>query len=822
MGGGQNLVSSHSRYGIMKQKDIGYFKPIKIGILTLLLIFNFSRLNGQQIAIPPGSGGTQVNATSRPSIPPVKIRPIVLDLCNNTKHIYFKVSFDGDRMRQSHVQQVKFTLRKYGISYGTQTVSIDYGFIAGGGEGHTGGTTLKRDTLPWSTEFPDYIDLEFYNIINVDDDIEMEIKYYDQYNVLLSKVMLQVPLTKDEGIVDVTDHLGGWIDAYMDQGVVAGGLMTWFCGKEISQIELVAFFKDYFGWSEEQICNFVQQYNLFTSISSGSANVNISYYGILCTILEDWQSRIIEGGGGEDDENECLCKIIRTSADALNIDVPTKSLENDCKDYEPALFENHYLPGKWEGNDDDMLLLSGKMGAAKGEIFYAYVDGCDVLPDGDGFRSNKQGGGLLRFRSVCVDPATLSIPEYECKNCKKEIEFNYSYSSVGEIYAKEWNNLFCDEKIGVTMEEFAVLIIENNGQTSIADSLGYKLVAECDGDEGWNLDSLINKGEVLYNTIKDISGIGGYIDAAKVVVNVVKEVIKPGCSTISITNKSMGGTKVYVLNPGQRFSAVLYSDASYKARGQSSAMGWASILSDYYMTAVLKTIPDSTGSVPDYCTCEAIASYTWGSMDGHQPSSKRPRDTDKSARWPDFAGVYNNPSLGETGIKQLIGSFIGTAGEWGDKFDKAGCCAVVIPCHADCVYLLGCDEDQHHTPQEKILIEPLKSRDVLTIGIQNPIIVDTVAMRHAQNLSRMIHLYPNPATNELNIRFNTDTNDLFISYVEIYDILGRRVLVQKIDESLSKQNILTIQVDQTISSGQYFVRSVLSDGSSIVHPFVKL
>lgn len=818
--GGQNIEFCNFPNYFMKRKGTGNFKFIMTGFLTLLLFFYFSGLNGQQTATPPGSGGTQGNAAPGLGVPPVKIRPIVLDLCNSIKHVYFKVSFDGDRMRQSHVRQVQFTLRKYGITIGTQTVSIDYGFLTGGEEGQFGGTTLKRDTFPWSTEFPDYIDLEFYNIINVDDDIEMEIKYYDQYSVFISEVILQVPLTKDEGIVDVTDHLGGWIDAYMDQGVVAGGLMTWFCGKEISQIELVAFFKDYFGWSEVQICNFVQQFNLFTSISSGSINVNNTHYGILCTILDDWQ-RNITGGGGGGGENDCLCKMIRTTADALSIGVKTKSLDNDCKEYTPELFERHYLSGGWNhGNDDDMLLLSGKMGAAKGEIFYAYVDGCDALPDGDGLRSGYDGYGRLTFRSVCVDPSTLAIPAYACKNCTKEIEFQYNYISVGQVYAKEWDNIVCDEQVGITVEEFAVLVIENNGETTIADSTGYKLLAECDGESGWNLDSLINKGEGLYNAIKNLSGVSSYFDAAKLVANVISGIVKPGCAQIGNGRGEMGGTKIYILNPGQRFTAVLYSESTYKARGESAVMGWASVLSDYYMTAVLKTIPDSTGSVPDYCTCEAIASYTWGSMDGQQPSSRRPRDKDKSSRWPDFAGVYNYPPLGETDIKQLIGSFIGTAGEWGDKFDKAGCCAVVIPCHADCVYILGCDEDEQLSPPEKIVIEPLESIDVLSIGVQKPIIMDTVSMRHAQNLSRRLHLYPNPATNELNITFDSNAKDLIVSYIEMYDILGRRVKFQKMQESFLHQNASTIQVGDLIS-GQYFVRSVLSDGSSIVHPFIK-
>lgn len=422
-----------------------------------------------------------------------------------------------------------------------------------------------------------------------------------------------------------------------------------------------------------------------------------------------------------------------------------------------------------------------------------------------------------------MNSATLAIPEYECKNCKKEIEFQYNYISVGKVYSKEWNNIVpgCDEKVGITVEDFAVLVIENNGETSIADSTGYKLLAECDSNSGWNLDSLINKGEGLYNAIKNLSGVSSYFDAAKLVANVISGIVKPGCAQIGNGRGEMGGTKIYVLNPGQRFTAVLYSESAYKARGQSSVMGWATILSDYYMSAVLKTIPDSTGSVPDYCTCESIASYTWGSMDGHQPSLKRPRDKDKSARWPNFAGVYNYPPLGETDIKQLIGSFIGTAGEWGDKFDKAGCCSVVIPCHADCVYILGCDEEEQLSPPEKIIIEPLESINVLSIVVQKPIIMDTVAMRHAQNLSRRIHLYPNPASNELNITFDSNARNLFISYIEVYDILGRRLMINMNQETMLQKNKLTINVDD-ILSGQYFVRSVFSDGSSIVHPFMKL
>lgn len=816
----------------VERKGLSNFKLVLTGFLVLMLFFNFNVLNGQHTA-PSGSGsGTQTSATSGTGIPIVKIRPVVLDLCNNIKHVYFKVSFNGDHMSQSNVRQVQFTLRKHGVTYGTQAVTIGYLTGTGGGEGSFGETTTKRDTFPWSTEYPDYIDLEFYNIINVDDDIELVIKYYNQYNVFISEVNLLIPFTKEEGIVDVTDHLGAWIDRYMDQGTAAGGLMTSFCGKEISQIELVAFFKDYFGWSEVQICNFVQQFNLFTSISSGSVNVYNTHFGILCTILEDWQS-IITGDGG--DEEECHCKLIRTDSDAGLVGYNYLTVSDGCKNYNQKLYEKHFLPGSWTGNDDDdLLLLSGRMGAAKGEIFYAYTDGCEDLPkindDGDnGIQNPQEGYGYIKFKSLCIDPLSASIPVHNCMDCKKEINLMYNYSSYGHTYARKGSHIcgiFRNNRMGVTMEEFAALVIDNNKETKIEDQMGYKLVVDCNAKSEWGLDSILNTGKKFYEIVKDLSGIGSYVDAALIIGNVIGAIIDAQCEQISFKSKKMEGTKTYILNPGERFSATLFSQSVYRARGALSGTAWATNLSDYFLTAVVKTIPDtSTYRIAPYCVCETIATYSWGSLGDQLPSGKRPRDRDKTQYWPEFDDMYKQAphSIGE--IKGIIGSFIGLESgvqDWKGKFENAGCCAVIVPCHADCVYIIDCGSE---APEEQgrpdIGIRQISQLNVETLkSISQKIDSNDPVVLRAIETSKSVKVYPNPGQGKFVVEIVPNSFKQVATGWEVFDMTGQKIISE---QGFNKGNLNRHEIDlENNVAGQYIIRVIFEDGTYTLHKVIKL
>lgn len=812
MGGQNYILKKRFLFEVLLKPQIKAFSWLLLLAIGLFPTIQYA----QPINLNQDSTSTIITVPD----PNLQTQVVSLDLCDSLKHIYIRTNYNLQYFKQRSIKTIRIGLKDRSNIFIYHNIPIDSlgSTISGGGDTNNGTNANTNSTATNSDK--GFFELEWYNV-HAGSEVYMDIQLINTSNTIIYSNSQVLNLHKEKGIIDVTDHLGDIIDQFMIQHDTS--IMTYFCGKRISQIELLAFFKDYFNLSDQQMCDIIRIHNISMGSQITGTTTGIVYdfiTTITCIILNDWEQNI-KGGGGGNNDNECLCNMIRTKADALSVDPIPALTQDNCKTYTPQPFENHYLTGKWLGNDEDLLLLGGKMGAAKGEIFYLYADGCDKIPDVETVRATPEGYGMITFRSVCVDPATLAIPEYLCKNCKKEIELTYKYSSIGEAFAKEWDNVFCDEKVGVTLEEFATLIIENNGQTSIADSLGYKMVATCDANAGWNLDSLINNGEGLYNAIENISGISGYIEAAKVVAGVIKNVIQVGCSDLKIQQRSMGGSKIYILNPGQRFRAMLYSDATYKGKGQSSVMAWAKVLSAYYISAVLKTIPDSTGSVPDYCECEAIAAYTWGSMDGFTPSAKRPRDKDKQSRWPDFAGVYDNPPMGAYGIKQLIGSFIGTAGEWGDKFENAGCCAVVIPCHADCVYITGCPESTPIHDKEYINIEAIENiNNTYVRSSSKRHQSDEDLRRQIELLRTSVEIYPNPSSDIVNIRFHLLDAYRTIKSIEMYNTNGVRLYEHSF---VPGQPVSLYQVDiAPYESGMYFIRTVFSDTSSTIHRFVKL
>ena len=729
-----------------------------------------------------------------------------LKLCDSTYHIYFKVDIDSLAIQNEteiwvYPKNLKSQLKRFNKLKGVSS-----------------------------------IEMEFYNLTASEDFVEIMLETKNTSNEKNHLMELKVPLVNDEGIVDVTTNMGAEIDSFMNTKDTS--MFVFFCGKRISVIELLSFFTDYLDLTPEQTCEMIRIHNEYAETRLDSTrqdtSVSVNVTPKLCSVLKKWQEYILNPPQNNPPAGLCKCKLVRTKADAANIGVASVSLENDCKNYNPVIFQDHYLPGKWNGNDDDLMLLSGKMGAAKGEMLYLYVDGADNIPDIKKIVSPKEGYGLLTFRSVCVDPAALVISVDNCPDCKKEIELQYKYSSRGTAYAWEGNNLFGNEKISLTLEEFATMIVANNGLVEVLDTLGYKLTVECDANGGWNMDTLLNKGLGLYNAIKDLSDVASVVNAAQLVVTIISNVIKPGCQQLHTENQQMSGTKTYTLMPGQRFTALLYSDSHFRGRGQSSVMGYASILSDYYITAVLKSIPDENGKVPEYCECEAIASYVWGSLDGHTPPDKKPRDKDKKHLWPDFDDMFNYPPLGEGDIKQLIGSFIGTAAEWGDLFQNAGCCSVVIPCHADCVYLrlgAGCNADDF--PWSGKLADIVINSDVKT-EIKDAVLPDQPVnktkesanavnekyINFAQTYGKDLYIFPNPAQEALFYSYRGKDLKVFPTSVSLFDLSGK--MIYHYDDFECKDNC-TFHIDiDNLGKGTYILKSIFNDKNVIYNRFIKI
>jgi hypothetical protein len=547
-----------------------------------------------------------------------------------------------------------------------------------------------------------------------------------------------------------------------------------------------------------------------------------------CMILDKWQQAL----RNPPPPHKCKCKIIRTHGSAINTGIENEDYSAGYTTYKPILDAYHYLPGGFSGDDDDVILYYGKMGAAKSELLNVHGDGPNAYSFNT-IQNVSSGFSMVSMRNVCVDPSTLYVNTSECPGCQKRIELIYGYDTYGDIEVNDRLNLLFGTRIFITTEEFASLAVAINGDAAIVDTTGFKLVAECDKDDDWNLDSLLISAKNVYDAVSAITDIASIFNAATVVAEVLSKIIKPRCHEFKSVKKKMTGTKIYTLEPGQRFTAVIVSLSKYRVITNSSCHGYSRVKSDVYLSALLESLPDENGEVPEYCTCDALASYVWGSMRGFTPDPRRPREKsdDSKKRWPDIAGMNNNTPMSPTDIKAIIGSFIGESGiNWQGKFDyvPGNCCRVIIPCHADCVYVseglacttIGSNNMQLHTFDNEIdhyfeVIEVPENSEMAAAVVLNEMSFRDNIDFNMKNYGSL-NVYPNPAWNQITVESSMESS---IVSIVIFDQSGRNV---KSELNLDCTNNCHINIDiAELSNGLYFLQTNFSDGNFTLTKIVK-
>lgn len=279
-----------------------------------------------------------------------------LDLCDNTKHVYlefYKDSYYGTNQNvESEIESIEV--------YPTRDPS-------------------KRHVLKNVNE------VEFFNLNSVDNQIPFTILAFNSKNEKLFQNQIYVNTRKEKGIVDVSDKLDKQLDGFVGS---KSSLITYFCGKEISKVELLAFFQDFLQLSPETICELIAIHNQvlgtpfenWQSLDDGSILATI----LTCYLLEVYQNKITGGNGGSTggDGNECACNLIRTKSSALNVGTlsQTTNPTEDCEFYQPRTIGKNYDPDGADG-DDDLILSYGRFGAAKAATVELFYDGSDDSPD---------------------------------------------------------------------------------------------------------------------------------------------------------------------------------------------------------------------------------------------------------------------------------------------------------------------------------------------------------------------------------------------------------------------------------------------------------
>lgn len=387
--------------------------------------------------------------------------------------------------------------------------------------------------------------------------------------------------------------------------------------------------------------------------------------------------------------------------------------------------------------------------------------------------------------------------------------------------------LLCPEKAEVTIEDWAMLVVQNGNDTQVIESDAKRFQAICGFDENDpTIDSLLTNAPTVIDAVSTAIGqfnVTNVISAANEIVSFLESsILEDECEKLLVDEyTSFTGDTTFFLNPGEQLKVTLISNAKFGGKIINHGNAIGSINSDFYLAGVLTTIPDSTDGVPAYCECEKIASYTVGSLEPFTPSTNFIIDEPNNEQV-DWTSIFLNSPFNLSTMQQLTGAFIGTAAEWGNAFELKGCCDVVIPCHSDCVFLRGCGDEQvvgrisNASIIESFIQEFVQASDSSTnITLNN----SSGGLKYSSNKINLnntnnhdisgISVFPNPTGSNSKLSVLLDKN-FKISNLKVLDINGSPLQINMdINENISKINM------ENLNKGMYII--VITDQYSNIY-----
>lgn len=684
----------------------------------------------------------------------------------------------------------------------------------------------------------------FLDQIPVNNQLKYYISFKNAKGVILIKKEISFDTNKEneKGIIDVSDNFNKLLNDFNDKNGKTKNIFTYFCGREVNEVELLVFFQDFLKLNKDQICDMIRIYNSTMGHGFGFSKdnkfINISD---LCKTFTLWYEYYIKTRVNPD-PTDCLCNMIRTKTSARNFGVERAYGSGEgCTDYDPKLRAENLDQKK---DDGDLAYSFGRMGAAMAGAIEVSQDYNDSSPSDFGI-SMMYGNSTLQFRQVCVEPNYLSVDLSNCEKCKKSIKIKYKYSSATETYATSGSNYYLsdEERAAAAVEEWAMLVVKNgDDEPEVVASDGKTHKSECKEDGGDILTTILSQAGDIATTVTlavNDPTATSIINAAVDVWKLIKDVsVYPTCNSMQVENSiSLEGTDLeYVLTPGNLLQITLVSGAIFKAEVHDSGDAYAKLNSDCYIAGVLNTILDENGNVPDYCACELIGTYVWGSLESFTPETDFTLDeNDEFENFIDWPTIFENAPLGTQWVTDDIGIYIGLGAEWGVAFDNDspdGCCQVKIPCYSDCVFAIGnCNSNQplvmgnknnfgrsnnitiKNLPLKEYSIDNVKQGDELELISGENLILSEIKSDFD------INLYPNPLSGNDLIKIKISESRKINSIV-LYDNFGKKLKMISYPENSGK-NTYELNIEQLIS-GNYFIEVVDDNDKHAVKQFIKI
>ncbi|MEL6969247.1 MAG: T9SS type A sorting domain-containing protein [Bacteroidota bacterium] len=619
-----------------------------------------------------------------------------------------------------------------------------------------------------------------------------------------------------------------------------GDVFTYWCGRRMNMVTLLAFYQDFLGLSEAQVCRIIQlfeRYNLqYTSIQA------LSFTGIYCQLLwEFWDDYIAftsGNGGTSGEEGGCECNVINSTV-FINHSIGAatgQQLEN-CP--EVSITEDHRVwshEGTQPRTQKEQNWAVSKwayMGAAKSlyTITHHYEGGDE---DYVGMKKNLPNSILkssITLAMKCFEPHNAAISD-DCE-CEKSVITSAQYNSNIDGVAGTDGNIISsgNGRVKSCMEDFAFFTRWSREGFELLESGAASTCVECESSDTTNfltdLGQLAGEIEGIAPTILDTNGvdftnIDDILLGAGSIVDLVDNFLSSirNCGASADTSyQLLNAADNYTLTPQNDFVTYIVSSRAYTRTDFENDESWSELhlISNYFLASGLESEGDST------CCNELVGAYSIGHLGaftegelatvsgdnanfaGFEFKIKEPL---QSGSWLEYGGLYQQGLVTLEHLQVEVALLFAaiTPNFLMDVFgiDCPPGCTTGVDCYYNCGYWGDCHEDDVAASGLVAAFTPPTGQN----GIETPPLnfIPTTDVR----------IYPNPISDGLDLEVRWEEENQYEALF-IFNAQGQLISEQSINDG---QLQLSIQPEM-LQQGLNMVVMKRKDGSLYVDQIVK-
>lgn len=407
-----------------------------------------------------------------------------------------------------------------------------------------------------------------------------------------------------------------------------GDVFTYWCGRRMNVVTLLAFYQDFLGLSEYHVCRIIaifENYNItYTNLQT------VTWTGVYCDLLwEFWDDYVNywTGGGSssgddDDEESDCECQVISTGV-FVNHSIGETASEQleDCPEVdltEKYKVMSHAGPAPNTHNERNWLITKwGYMGAAKSLYTIA-----QHWRAGDKERmgiTKALPQSLLKSSITmtlkCVIPRNAEISS-DCE-CEKTITASALYNSHMMGVAEAEGGIGGNGKIKSCMEDWATFTRWTRNDFTVVDIGTATACVECESTDTTNiftdLGTIAGELEEAIPTILDpslanadeiLNTIGGLVD-------LYGTLIQESCGDlVDTTYVLLDMTDNFTLTPSNDYVQYVVSSRALSRVDFEDDDSYSELhlISNYGLAVGLESSGDST------CCHELVGAYSIGDL----------------------------------------------------------------------------------------------------------------------------------------------------------------------------------------------------------------